>query len=77
MCLLINGSIVFNCAGKQTKHEAFASEVASNEPRIVKNRETAEELIATDHYMSDTIRYAAMSSSCIAGHILLYPAYLR
>ena len=43
------------CSGKQAKHENFASEVASNEPRIRKNRETAEELVANDHYMSDII----------------------
>lgn len=43
-------------AGKQTKHEAFAAEVASNEPRIAKNRETAEDLIGKEHYMSDVIQ---------------------
>lgn len=46
----------FILTGKQTKHEAFAAEVAANEPRVHKNKETADELIGDDHYMSDIIQ---------------------
>lgn len=48
--------MMFLLPGKQTKHEAFAAEVAANEPRVHKNKETAEELIGDDHYMSDVIQ---------------------
>ncbi|XP_067948494.1 spectrin alpha chain-like isoform X2 [Watersipora subatra] len=57
-----------NLQGKQTKHEAFASEVASNESRISKNKETAEELISHEHYMSEIIsRRAEELESCWEG----------